>query len=193
MMGHKSPEAARRYKKEYLAKNREKVREYGRAYYLAHAEQKKAYAKKYRLATLERIPAVKKAYRAANLEKVKAWQRRWRDANTEKVRVINRAWRVANPGSNRASLAKRRTAERANTVNIREVREFYKAVASAETIRCFWCKRPVPKRERHVDHIIPVSKGGLHATSNLCCACRDCNYRKSNHLPGEFSAQGVLL
>ena len=30
----------------------------------------------------------------------------------------------------------------------------------------------------HIDHVIPVSKGGLHIPENIVLACRTCNFSK---------------
>ena len=35
----------------------------------------------------------------------------------------------------------------------------------------------------HVDHLIPVSKGGTSDLGNLQTLCQDCNLGKSNRLP----------
>lgn len=34
-----------------------------------------------------------------------------------------------------------------------------------------------------IDHVIPVSKGGLHSWENVKLAHRKCNTRKGNHMP----------
>lgn len=46
---------------------------------------------------------------------------------------------------------------------------------------CAKCGR-VSMFEMEVDHIIPLSKGGLHVESNLRCACRKCNGLKSDRV-----------
>lgn len=46
----------------------------------------------------------------------------------------------------------------------------------------------------HIDHYIPLSKGGSHTLDNIRPACEKCNLRKSNKDPEEFlsSVQGKL-
>jgi HNH endonuclease len=36
------------------------------------------------------------------------------------------------------------------------------------------------------DHVIPVSRGGDNAWTNVVTACSACNTRKGNHLPDEI-------
>jgi 5-methylcytosine-specific restriction endonuclease McrA len=36
------------------------------------------------------------------------------------------------------------------------------------------------KRAPELDHVVPISKGGLHTWTNLQCACRECNGAKSD-------------
>ena len=54
--------------------------------------------------------------------------------------------------------------------------------------RCQICNKRTPQARRgtmysnapEIDHRIPLSKGGIHAESNLQCACRSCNQLKGN-------------
>lgn len=46
--------------------------------------------------------------------------------------------------------------------------------------KCFYCKRDVTSRNATIDHIIPVSKGGVGLQFNKVIACTWCNCRKAN-------------
>jgi 5-methylcytosine-specific restriction endonuclease McrA len=41
----------------------------------------------------------------------------------------------------------------------------------------------------HVDHVVPISKGGSNDPSNLVVACAPCNLRKNDKLPHEFAGR----
>ncbi len=46
--------------------------------------------------------------------------------------------------------------------------------------RCYWCGRNM--KEITQDHIIPLSKGGLHTETNVVAACQSCNSKKHNRV-----------
>lgn len=55
--------------------------------------------------------------------------------------------------------------------------------------KCFWCQQElkvVNGRRYHVDHFIPLSRGGGNGPDNIVCACAPCNGRKHNKMPWEF-------
>jgi 5-methylcytosine-specific restriction endonuclease McrA len=41
---------------------------------------------------------------------------------------------------------------------------------------CFYCG----EESKHIDHIVPLSRGGRHSIGNLIQACASCNLSKSN-------------
>lgn len=49
---------------------------------------------------------------------------------------------------------------------------------------CAYCKKKPPEVKLHIDHIIPVSKGGASQRSNLQYLCSKCNLKKSNKIQG---------
>lgn len=56
--------------------------------------------------------------------------------------------------------------------------------------RCAYCGAPQLGEWHHMDHFIPLAKGGTHVLGNLLPACRDCNFAKRDHDPERwFRAQ----
>jgi 5-methylcytosine-specific restriction endonuclease McrA len=63
-------------------------------------------------------------------------------------------------------------------------------------VPCYWCGEPTPGKSAHLDHVVPLSRGGRHAIDNLCASCPACNLRKNSKLPNEWNKtlkQPVLL
>lgn len=48
-----------------------------------------------------------------------------------------------------------------------------------ETIECHYCGIKTKKYQRHLDHIVPVQKGGTNDPANLVVSCKTCNTKKS--------------
>ena len=63
---------------------------------------------------------------------------------------------------------------------------FYSDIAARAENRCEYCRAPeyVFNFPFEVEHIVPVSRGGLDEPSNLALACRSCNLCKSNFTSG---------
>ena len=56
-----------------------------------------------------------------------------------------------------------------------------RAVFARDDWVCQYCSATA----ENVDHVLPKSRGGLHAWENVVAACRRCNSRKENRLPHE--------
>jgi 5-methylcytosine-specific restriction endonuclease McrA len=50
---------------------------------------------------------------------------------------------------------------------------------------CNYCGECTPISNRTCDHVIPISRGGLHHPDNLVMACGSCNSSKGDRLPGK--------
>lgn len=50
---------------------------------------------------------------------------------------------------------------------------------------CQYCGKRPPEVILHIDHIIPVSKGGEDEIENLLTACADCNLGKASRVIGD--------
>lgn len=172
-----------------------------RAYYEAHKENSKAYyvANRQRLIaqSLEWYLAHKdqaterfRSWYDANKERKAEHQRKWYAENRAQRLERKRQWNAANRGYGRAANRRRRArklaAEGSHTQA--DVATQYKAQKG----RCYYCSTKL-SNDYHVDHVIPLSRGGSDATENLVCACPSCNLSKNNKLPHEWPQGGRLL
>lgn len=48
---------------------------------------------------------------------------------------------------------------------------------------CHWCAQPLTIDTSTVEHIIPLSKGGLDCANNRVLACYECNQDRGNSMP----------
>jgi 5-methylcytosine-specific restriction endonuclease McrA len=121
---------------------------------------------------------------------VQAKSRAWAAANRENRLAYVARWKASNRGRCNAHDRKRNAAKAGNpTANDQAVAAFYEHVRTALILRCYYCDRETFPWERHVDHVIPVSRHGPHALHNLVCACSACNLKKHAKLP---DALGLL-
>lgn len=52
-------------------------------------------------------------------------------------------------------------------------------------LRCWWCGKVI-KKDYHIDHRIPLAKGGTNYADNIVIAHPKCNLSKGDKLPGEW-------
>ena len=51
---------------------------------------------------------------------------------------------------------------------------------------CIYCGHPLSEEDATIDHIIPLSRGGLNEPENCVASCAACNTAKGNRMPGSF-------
>lgn len=177
------------YKKAYREANKEHIAEYHKAWQKANPERKAEYDQAYREANKEREAARVKAWQKANPERVAEYQKAWYQANKERKAELTKARRKANPDKFRAYDQARRALERNalvdKDISVTGLRQIYDDL-------CFYCLEPldfITPGAVHVDHIIPLSKGGEHSWDNVCLACSTCNLTKNAKNPLEFLAR----
>lgn len=105
----------------------------------------------------------------------RAARRYWHRHSSDEKRAILRKWsesRYVNQALRRARLA---------GTKMEPIRRA--AVVARDRRTCYLCGRSgLPDAEIHLDHVIPLSRGGTHTYDNIRVACAPCNYRKSNRL-----------
>lgn len=160
--------------KKYREENPEKIKAQRKKYYQENPEKEKARNKKWRKENPEKARAKSKKYREENKEKVRAYKKKWKKENPEKARA-----------SNRLKNSKRRAQKRNTQVEVitDELLKEYWNKKGIDPQRCFYCEdRPY----EHLEHCIPLSRGGTHTKDNLVPACASCNLSKGTKTPDEW-------
>lgn len=102
-------------------------------------------------------------------------------------------YRAQNPDWARERAAVRRAAKRAGESVVRLPRNTIPKIGELQRWKCAVCKVDIRKKY-HVDHVVPLAKGGEHSPSNLQLLCPSCNCRKSAKDPIAFMQErGFLL
>lgn len=161
--------------------------------------------RKWRAENPERELANSRAWLASNPEKAKASQVRYAEKNPGKRAEICRDWYHRNVESERARsslYAKNNPEQRAAVARTRRAREVASggvhtrddvaAILKMQKGRCAYCRIKFGKY--HVDHIMPLARGGSNDRTNLQALCPPCNQTKSAKDPIVFAqSRGMLL
>lgn len=153
----------------YQAANPDKVREWKRNYHKAHAEKICEAGRLWRKQNPEKI----RAHKLANAEKIREQRRSHYAKNTE----WRRAWLEANAHRTRVYANKRRALKASADCGC-ITPESESRVIAAYGNSCVYCGAP----HEHLDHVVPLSKGGPHCVSNLRTSCASCNLSKGHSM-----------
>ena len=138
---------------------------------LAH-QKRVEYYYKHRQECIDRVIA----YKNNNREAVAAYRKKYNQENPEIIRTYSRKRRAM-----KAAVGGEHTPE-----DIQQLRVLQKD-------KCALCLCSI-KQSRHVDHIVPISRGGSNDKYNLQLLCQTCNQRKHAKDPIEFNQSlGLLL
>lgn len=157
------------------------------AYYSANRERIKAKSRSRNTEKAAQISARRKFFRV----KLNAQASEWRNANRDSVRRNCNAWYSANkdrlkPGR-KAAKAHRRLAGKIQAGFVERLMVMQKG-------KCACCRTSIKGKPYHLDHIMPIAKGGDNSNANLQLLCPTCNLTKNAKHPIDFmQSRGFLL
>jgi 5-methylcytosine-specific restriction endonuclease McrA len=146
----------REYKRNWSKNNPEKVIEYSKNWSKNNPEKRKQSANNW-------------YYKNRESENRKARIRARENKETRATR--KRDWAKANPEKIRAQTERRRIRKLENTEYLITEKEYKKLYSKP----CVYCGS---NKKITIDHVIPVSRGGVHGVGNLVPACLSCNSSK---------------
>ena len=169
----------------YRGKHREELRAKGRVYYQEHKEQYAELRKRFYTSH----PDYDKQYRSNHVPspEVKLRQlartRLWRARNKVKVSLNNTQYAKEHP----LQFSERSSRRRALIRGLPSEKINFTSIILRDSQRCGLCGRKVKKEELSFDHIVPLSCGGHHVSSNIQVAHRHCNYsRNAGYIPAQM-------
>lgn len=133
--------------------------------------------------------------------------------NSDEIYKATRKWQIEN--ADKAILMKRKSYIKHRDRYLIEQREYRKTDISKASVRnahnkrrvvskdsnvrtifihnmrtlstsCFYCGCSIDKDNMHIDHYVPLSKGGAHSEDNLVASCATCNLQKGAKMPLDF-------
>jgi len=176
------------WRKVWAERNADTLREHRRLYHLTNLErdrersrlwgEKNADLAASRTRKWHRDnPEKRRAYLEVNAERRLEQGRAYNRAHRQEAREYSRQWRLANPDRHRLQVAARRARLLSATVDGVSV-----TVEALEARWAMWgqCCYVCGDDATETDHVIPLTRGGLHVPANLRPICKPCNCSKYN-------------
>lgn len=130
-----------------------------------------------------------KRYREANPDKCSAAGRRYYRANAESEKARAMAWRENNPDEWKLIHRKSESARRAKIAGASARKILASDIERIKRSPCIHCGAV---GDIHLDHAIPLSRGGSHSIGNIQPMCGPCNMSKKDKLYAEWRYRNKL-
>lgn len=142
--------------------------------YWENPEKRRESTRKCNIKNRQKRRDYQKVYSVLNKEKIKAKQRLWVLNNPDKMKGY---W--AKHGPKRKAILRGATADK-------KADKMCQVMKTSERCFCYYCRKDISNSQRHIDHVIPISRGGLHTSDNVCVSCPTCNISKHNKKISEW-------
>lgn len=136
-----------------------------------------AYKKAWYEQNREKCLQNKREYYLENKEKIKSYQKEWRENHSDKKKEMDRSWKDRHPVERRLQTHTRRARVKLNGVS----RFKKEQISNCSSRLCGICSEYI-ENNFHIDHIIPISKGGSHTIENVQLTHPFCNLSKNDKI-----------
>ena len=172
---------------EWVAKNTARKRAACKRWNEENREKSREYTRNWAEGNREHVHAYSRAYHKANAERERGSARVYSIMYPERITERGRRWLERHPEVAKARTARRRALKRKAAIGCRkEYASFVRWVRTEPVIECHYCHIATDVGHRHMDHYIPLAKGGADAVENLRVSCVSCNQKKHVMMPDEF-------
>jgi hypothetical protein len=198
----RNKERLNEYYRKYSEGNADKLKERSRLsskkYYLTHTEDCNRRSIEWQHNNRERRNEIQRSFMQrhksepkvrvvlTNYEKKLSRQitiKKYYDSHKDEIRRRANAWRLRNRQKFILYCVKRRFRKTNNGV-FKVTDGDINRQLNRQNGECFWCNKKL--ENYHMDHVIPLCKGGRHSVGNIVISCPECNWSKSDKLSVEF-------
>lgn len=171
--------------KKYVQNNREHMREYERYEYYKNHEDHKRRRKEYVDKNKEKVKQKQKEYYQKNREQILEYSRLYNQANKEKIRTRNKEYYESHK-EDFVFKARERKKKIKETKDGTITKESLNIMYETQLHKCAYCNSNLDELGKHLDHILPLVKGGIHTLSNVHWVCPRCNLSKNDKTEEEW-------
>ncbi len=189
-------ERRRQYREQYRETHKERIqqrgRDFSRQYYWEHKQNRQQYYQDHR----EHYQEYHRHHRKTHSEELKAYH----EAHRQHINTRSHLWRQSHQAQvqeyrkthreqDRAYVHKRRAHKmsQGGSYTTQDIERKFRA----QKKKCYYCHKPLS--HYHIEHVVPLSRGGSNAPDNVVLACPSCNNSKHARLPHEWPKGGRLL
>lgn len=179
------------YKKQHYKANKERISKQHKAYSATHKEQQRERMERYMATHREDYLSYHKEYYIDRRDQTLEQMKHHYAMHNERIRARVRRYEKTPQGRRvaRAHWHRYRAQKKANggSYTAQDIQSQYERQRG----KCYWCHKKLV--EYHIDHVMPLSRGGSNAPDNIVIACPLCNMQKHDKLPHEWPNGGRLL
>jgi 5-methylcytosine-specific restriction endonuclease McrA len=163
------------YKRNHYRENNDQLRLRNRQYYQENKDRILENSQRWNDKNRDKLSEYYKDYYRRNKEKVLTYSKQYRQKNLEHLTQKSKEWKQRNKAKVRSYRAKRNFFKHKNGLFKISEKEIDRLLSK----KCYLCGE---KDSEHIDHVIPLSRGGSHSIGNLLGACSACNLSKGAKL-----------
>lgn len=168
-----------RSRQQNIEMGKELLKEQNRRYYLTHREKIRAKVKKYQEENVEKIKLMKKIYRSKTMGLFSDYMKTCRKEHSGYFQIYNKSYQKKNRQTFEGKLEHRIDSLRRRTgFDARIARKIVNDNLFKYGVVCCEKCKSIATNNYHIDHIIPIIKGGDNSYNNLQVLCKSCNYAK---------------